>query len=229
MGYNVRFRCNYYIDYANNMISISGVKSDFNNDGEIIGRVPMNISLTLDTFLEICTVCIASKQNTDESIILSDYGISYRRETFDDRYFYCGELQLSQGEIYILYEIIKKRIDPEKFKMYKFFNNLLYPYFFLHKDGYIIISNKSMSSVGFFRSSLFSTVDFSAGDKLKSGQMGFNKEVNIGNIQTAHMEHGACHPYVVLTYRDMAVSMSLDEWKALREFCIDFTWQKEDW
>ena len=220
MFFEVNFRCHYKINWPEDILIIKGYRSKFNSDGtEVVGREMKEVETTVSYFIKFCTLCIASEQGTNKDIELSKYGIRYDRETFDDRYFYTDELQICVGEVYIMYEILKRKINPNRLKMYTFADRY---YIFISRDRYLLISDKPMLNVGFFRYDLLDIVNFTVDDKVKGGYVGYDTRVSIGNIQKAWLERGACHPYVNLTYRDMTVNMSLREFNTLRNVLSGF-------
>lgn len=175
----------------------------------------MEETLTIDEFIDFCKICILSEQCNSEQVDIAKYGVSFERTSFDHRFFTKGKLQLFLGEAYVMYEILRHNIDTSKFKMHKIF----YTYVFISPKGYVILSDKYMLRVGVFRYHLFEGVQFNPGDKPRKDEVGYDREVEIGQIQTIRMTKGACHPYVELKYRDMVISMSLDDWKKLKELC----------
>ena len=213
----ITFRCQFTIDWPLDKLNIGGLRSVFNNDNEVTDRVRMNINTSISYFIEVCTFCIASEQGENKDVDLTSVGIRYGRETFDDRYFYCGDLQISVGEVYIMYEILKRRLEVRKIKMFKFTD--VY-YLFLSKEGYIFLSDKSLSNVGMFRYSELIKLNFTLDDNIVKDKVGFNKVVQVGLIQSAWLERGACHPYVNLKYRDMILNMSLAEFNKLKSIVI---------
>jgi len=225
MDCKVRFRCEYTIEWPTDKLKIQGLRSVFNSDGKTVShRENMVINTTITKFLEFCTICIASEQGTRKDIDLSASNIRFGRETFDDRYFYCDKLQIAVGEVYLMYEILKRKVNVRKLKMYK----LNQEYFiFVAKERYLFISDKSLLNVGFFRYDTFGMANFTVGDKISKGQYGYDTSVPIGQIQKAWMEKGACHPYVNLQYRDMVVNMSLAEWNRLRIILNDIDFDFE--
>lgn len=224
MGFEVKFRCSYNIDWPLDKLQIKGLRSVFNSSNtEVLYREEMSISTNISSFLEFCTICILSEQGTSDRVDLANYGIRFGRETFDDRYFYCGDMQICVGEVYFMYEILKKKINTRGLKMYKFTDRY---YIFIARERYVFIADKSLLNIGFFRYDLFNVANFSVKDKIKDGQVGYDIKVPIGKIQYAIMERGACHPYVNLHYRDMCVNMSLTDWETLKR--VLFYYEYED-
>ena len=220
MGSKVKFRCEYDIDWPIDKLHISGLRSIFNMvDRTVIKREEMNVTTTISKFLDFCRVCIASEQGENKDVDLAEYGIEYNRETFNDRYFYCGKLQIAVGEVYFMYEILSRKVNLRRFRMFKFTDSY---FLFLTRERYAFIADKSMLAVGFFRYDLFFPVHFSVQEKIHLGQIGYDKRVPIGNIQYVIMHKGACHPYVELHYRDMTLNISLREWEILRRVTYEY-------
>ena len=138
--------------------------------------------------------------------------------------FYCGKLQICVGEVYFMYEILKRKINTRRLKMFKFTDRY---YIFIARERYLFITDNSMLNIGFFRYDMFGGVQFSAHDRIAKDCIGYDTVAKLGNIQSAWMERGACHPYVILKYRDMTVNMSLSEWNTLRT--VLFSYDHEDW
>lgn len=217
-GFKFRLRCEYTIDMPLDRLQIYCMKTQFNKDGEIIGKVPSSINTTISDFLEMCTYCIASEQGENKSIDLASVGIRFGRETFDDRFFYCGDLQLTVGEVYIMYEILKRKISVNSLKMYKYTESY---YIFLSRDGYSFIADKTLSCAGMFRISEILSTNFTVSDRPTNGFVTYGKEVSLGGVQSAWLEKGACHPYVNLRYRDMIMNPSLEEFNKLKMIITD--------
>lgn len=219
-----RFRLKYIVDYETGVLKLDGARSVFNSDGEVRYKEHMLVTTTIQNFLYFCRVCIAYEQGDNKKVDIAEYGIQFRRETFEDRYFYCGKLQVSIGETYILYELFSKKLNPKELKFFRFYNL----YAFVHKNGYLILSDKTCLNVGFFRYHLILGVKFTLNENDKSGDaVGYGVKVPIGKIQYAFLEKGACHPYVNLQYRDMCINISLNEFYSLQSFLTDYDWEED--
>ena len=224
MFFDVKFRCQYQINWPDDILIITGYKSIFNSSGnEVIDRVSYKHETSVSEFINFCTICIASEQGTNEDIDLSQFEIRYGRETFDDRYFYTKDMQICVGEVYIMYEILKRKVNTKRLKMYTFTDRY---YLFIARERYLFISDKSMLNVGFFRYDLFDVAKFTVADKVTNDYIGYDTKVSIGNIQKAWLERGACHPYVNLQYRDMTVNMSLREFNTLRDILRGYEYEE---
>ena len=219
MGFKFKLRNFYNIEYPDDRIVINCTKI---TDFEKGYKEDVEVILTLSNFTKFCRLCIAWEQGENKDIILEQYGIKHVREDFDNRYFYYGDLRITQGEVYLLYEIIHRKLNPEVFNIHMFCNYFI----FIHRDGYLMISDKNCLEVGFYSCRQFEGIVFNI--EKNRGAIWFNEKINIGKLSTIRMEKGACHPYVVITFRDMEIQFSLAMFRKLQVVLRSYDWQQEN-
>lgn len=176
----------------------------------------MDVTMTLKQFLGFCRCCILSERGYSDYDI-GRYGVSFNRVTFDSRVFSYEDLQILQGEVYIMYEVVYNKLYKKQYKVTKLYNL----YLFISPDNSLFMMDKYLLHAGVFRYRSFYAVDFSVENK-SSDSLGFNEVYKFDNLRTVKMIHGACHPYVYLTFRDMTISLSLSDWTNLKEICMRF-------
>lgn len=208
------------IDYETNSIKITCSKVEYdevNNPsyGDEVTRV-----VNIKDFLGFCTVCMSSCQSENQSIDLTKYNIRYIRESYDHRFFCYGDLHLLVGEVYMLYEIMSRNLNPEDFKLHKVANMFV----FINTKGYMFVTDRHLLEVFYVRYGMLFDVDLTTSDKTNNKQVSYDRPVKVGNVQDIVLKKGVCHPYVYLNYRDMTLSISLSEWHLLKRFCMNYVY-----
>lgn len=210
MKHTFTLRNTFIFDYDENFIEVKCVVSEFNCSHDVIGHHRDTLTMKLDGFILFCSKCIFSKQG---EIDISKFDIHYFRETFDDRFFRYKDLQLFVGEVYILHDLLKKRMIPSLFKYTWISNELLCVFC---NNGYLMLIDSHCLTVGYFQHKLLSRICFNVNEKRRDYEYYYNEIIKLNDLSSIWLERGACHPYVNLTFRDMWLLMSLSDFQKLQ-------------
>lgn len=216
----------YHISEFYETVTIKGLRTIFDEDGYIDGHEDFEVTIKVDSLISLCRMMVASEQGEKRKDELDRLGIKFWRETFDFRFFSYKGMQFAVTEPYILLEILTKRLNMKLIEVQQWQGFTI----ILHKLGTFIIADKYWLNACVFNGYNFIKCFLSIDSKYEgryskeSGLKvaGYDVIVEIGSVQTAKLEHGACHPYVELKYRDIGILLTYRQYVGIFKLYMGF-------
>lgn len=224
MVHHFRLISTFDLDYIKEEIIISGMGqfiTTIDECSQYKDEPDVKVHISLKRFINFAKICIASECDENEDVDTSKYGIKFCMGRNGLRLFVYKNLVMPRGEIYFMYEVIIRCLNPEEFTIMSLWPNDLSPssckdILFMSKSGHAFICDPMMSDMTFFNMSNIFKVTFTLSSRPKAGETGFDEVVSLGKIQTAIMPESDFYPYINIYYRDVLSGIPYRDWERLK-------------
>lgn len=127
-----------------------------------------------------------------------------------------GNLQIPQGELILMYNLIKYEINPLKTKALLFNQTI----FIIALDGTMLTVDINFTDCGVFN--WYSIVPIGFGVNGEEHEYGFDKEVELGDGNYLKMIKGPCHPYILFINGEYQCWLSFHQFNNFKRELILF-------